>query len=116
MDLAAECGNFELVKWLHYNRDEGCTDALEYAAINGHLEIAEFLAVNRYLGCNEESLEGAVANGHLEVVQWLLNCFEFDILKGSVVAAFESNRFDILKLLIEHKEMQYLEQKGCSSD
>lgn len=44
MNRAAAHGHLEVVKWLHANRDEGCTTA---------------------------AMDGAAANGHLNVVQWL---------------------------------------------
>ena len=44
MNLAVEYGSFKLVKWLHYNSAEGCTEfAMDIAANNGNLEILEFL-------------------------------------------------------------------------
>jgi hypothetical protein len=34
----------DIIKWLHKNRTEGCTsDAMDWAADNGHLEIVRFL-------------------------------------------------------------------------
>jgi hypothetical protein len=34
----------EVVKFLHFNRTEGCTTkAMVWATMNGHLEIVEFL-------------------------------------------------------------------------
>ena len=37
MDCAAECGQMEVVIWLHHNRNEGCTtNAMDWAAEMGH--------------------------------------------------------------------------------
>ena len=47
MNLAAEYGHLEVVKWLHYNRKERCTkDAMNSAAEYGHLEIVKFFEEN----------------------------------------------------------------------
>jgi len=47
MDDAAENGHLEIVKWLHENRKEGCTDyAMDLAARRGHLEIVKWLEQN----------------------------------------------------------------------
>jgi hypothetical protein len=44
MDYAAYSRHLEVVKWLHANRDEGCTtDAMDDAAANGHTEVVEWL-------------------------------------------------------------------------
>jgi ankyrin repeat protein len=47
MNLAAEKGHLEVIKWLHENRDEGCTsDAMDWAAKNGHQEVVKYLREN----------------------------------------------------------------------
>jgi tRNA (Thr-GGU) A37 N-methylase len=51
MDYAARYGHLEVVKWLHANRREGCTvHAMDYAAQHGHLELVEWLHHNRTEG------------------------------------------------------------------
>ena len=43
MNTAAEYGSIKIIKWLHYNRCEGCTEyAMDIAADDGNLEILEF--------------------------------------------------------------------------
>jgi hypothetical protein len=40
-------GHFEVIKWLHINRFEGCTtDAINYATENDHLDITDWLKSN----------------------------------------------------------------------
>lgn len=52
MTCAARNGYLEFVKWLHYNRKEGCTKkAMDLAAMNGNLEVVKFLHYNRTEGC-----------------------------------------------------------------
>ena len=44
MDEAVRDGNLERLKFLHFNRTEGCTKtAMDDAAKNGHLEVIKFL-------------------------------------------------------------------------
>ena len=72
MDGAAEYGHLEIVKFLHENRTEGCTtDAMDYAARNGHLEIVKWLHENRKEGCTHLAMDWAAWNGHLKMVKWL---------------------------------------------
>ncbi|OQS03306.1 ankyrin repeat [Thraustotheca clavata] len=61
MDEAASQGHFEIVKYLHENRIEGCTKvAMDYAAADGHLEIVKFLHENRAEGCTTEAMDKAL--------------------------------------------------------
>jgi hypothetical protein len=79
---AAENGLLDVVKWLHFNRMEGCTDrTMIQAAWNGHLEVVKWLHEN-----HKEGYAGiiiiAAMRGHFEMVKWLY----------CQVVVFESNR------------------------
>jgi hypothetical protein len=51
---------------------DGCsTDAMNYAAWNGHLEVVKWLHANRSDGCSEDAVDYAAGYGHLET----LKCF-----------------------------------------
>jgi len=51
MDNAAEKGYLDIVKFLHFNRPEGCTmSAITGAAINGYIDVVKFLCENRNEG------------------------------------------------------------------
>ena len=68
MDYAAEKGNLEVIKWLHYNRNEGCTKkAMNWAANNGNLEIVKWLHENRKEGCTTDAMDWASGNGNIEI-------------------------------------------------
>jgi Ankyrin repeats (many copies) len=59
-------GHLEVVKWLHENRDEGCTgNAMWWAAKGGHLHVLQWLAENRREGMrpNSNSIDWAASNG-----------------------------------------------------
>lgn len=72
MDLAAEYESINIVKWLHYNRVDGCTEfALDIAANNGDIELLEFLHENRNEGCTMDALIYGADNNHLNIVKWL---------------------------------------------
>ncbi|KAL2911451.1 hypothetical protein HK105_209063 [Polyrhizophydium stewartii] len=84
MNLAAESGNLDLVKWIHTNRPEGCTElAMDGAATNGHLAVIRWLADNRTEGCTEKALYGAAQNGHLDVLMFLHKRYRKLFTKGS---------------------------------
>ncbi|KYR03031.1 hypothetical protein DLAC_11444 [Tieghemostelium lacteum] len=64
MDNAASNGNLKLLKFLHYNTNQGCsTNAMD----NGSLEVVKFLHENRSEGCTTYAMD----NGSLEVVKFL---------------------------------------------
>ena len=48
MDQAVIYGQLEIVKWLHENRNEGCSGhTIDHVAQHGHWEIVRFLKNNR---------------------------------------------------------------------
>mmetsp|Transcript_17703 Transcript_17703/g.28787 ORF Transcript_17703/g.28787 Transcript_17703/m.28787 type:complete len:112 (+) Transcript_17703:153-488(+) len=51
MDNAAKEGHLAVVKWLHKNRQECTTQAMNLSAWNGHLHVVEWLHANRSEGC-----------------------------------------------------------------
>ncbi|KAL3657633.1 hypothetical protein V7S43_017436 [Phytophthora oleae] len=72
MDYAAANGHLEVVQWLHMNRSEGCTTkAMNSAAKEGHLEVVKWLYRNRSEGCTFKALEKAIGHGQLRVACWL---------------------------------------------
>ncbi|OQR88244.1 hypothetical protein ACHHYP_07024 [Achlya hypogyna] len=72
MNVAAEYGHLEIVRYLHVARTEGCTKhAMDYAAKNGHLDVVAFLHANRNEGCSLYAMAAAASNGHMTTVQFL---------------------------------------------
>lgn len=72
MDYAAENGYLEMVQWLHTNRSEGCTTrAMNKAAKNGNLEMVRWLHEHRTEGCTARAMDKAAGKGQLHVVKWL---------------------------------------------
>ncbi|OWZ19407.1 hypothetical protein PHMEG_0006347, partial [Phytophthora megakarya] len=69
MNIAAENGHFDVLKWLHANRPEGCTTfAMNIAASKGNLAMVQWLHENRNDKCTKQAMDDAAENGHLEVV------------------------------------------------
>ena len=57
MDWAALNGHLPMVQWLHQNRTEGCTtDAMDWAAMEGHLHVVQWLHENRTEGCTTDAM------------------------------------------------------------
>eukprot|EP00639_Heterosigma_akashiwo_P004123 CAMPEP_0194577454 /NCGR_PEP_ID=MMETSP0292-20121207/12237_1 /TAXON_ID=39354 /ORGANISM="Heterosigma akashiwo, Strain CCMP2393" /LENGTH=698 /DNA_ID=CAMNT_0039429855 /DNA_START=64 /DNA_END=2160 /DNA_ORIENTATION=+ len=73
LDWAAMEGHLEMVKFLHENRSElgGCTAAaLTEATAQGHLAVVEYLTARRSEGLEPMGLTRAAAHGYLNVVEW----------------------------------------------
>ncbi|EGG20879.1 hypothetical protein DFA_00744 [Cavenderia fasciculata] len=69
---AGYSGNFEITKYLHENRTEGCSAlAMDNAAWRGDLEMVKWLHENRTEGCSTEAMNLATSRGNLEVLKWL---------------------------------------------
>ena len=73
MNAASREGYLEVVKWLHFNRSEGCsTNAIDLAAQNGHLGVVKWLHSNRSEGCSAYALLTAAQAGHKNIVKYLV--------------------------------------------
>jgi hypothetical protein len=65
-------GHLHVVKWLHENRKEGCTEwTMNYAARNGHLDVVKWLHEHRTEGCTLYAVMFASYNDHLHILQFL---------------------------------------------
>jgi hypothetical protein len=61
MTDATKNGCLEVVKWLHFNRREGCSHlALTRAAEKGHVEVVKWLVENR----SEASINTLISHGN----------------------------------------------------
>lgn len=61
-----------MLKWLHNNRAEGCTqEAADWAAGNGHIDVLHWLISTRRIGYSARAVEWATKNGHSESVALL---------------------------------------------
>lgn len=74
MDKAAANGHFNVVRWLHEHRTEGCTKvAMDRASLNGQLEIAQWLHTNRKERCTTNEMgwaaESVLCSGCMKIGQ-----------------------------------------------
>ena len=110
MDLASQYGNLDVVKWLHKNREEGCTtNAMDCAADKGHLDVVKWLHENRKEGCSIWAMNWAARNGHLDVVKWLHKNREEGCTDDAMDDAAASGHLDVCKWL--HKNRN----EGCKA-
>ena len=104
MDIAASNGDLPIVKWLHYNRKEGCTTfAMDWAASYGHLDVVKWLHHNRKEGCTCRAIDYAASNGHIEIVKWLHDNRKEGFSKDSIKKASNKGHYEIGKLLRRYK-------------
>ncbi len=104
MNWAAIRGHLEVVKFLHFNRKEGCSrDAMDKAAGNGHLDVVKFLHINRREGCSTDAMDNAAWMGHLDIVIWLHENRIEGCSAWAVRLATEMGQLDIVKWLHDNK-------------
>lgn len=113
---AARNGHLEVLEWLHLNRKIGYDeDVIAYAACNGHLHAVKFLHENKTELCTRNNaMNWAAGYGHLEVVKWLyFNSTEVRTWEAINYAA-RNGRLDIVKwLYFNSKVCPYLKREVC---
>ncbi|KAG9401652.1 hypothetical protein AC1031_009507 [Aphanomyces cochlioides] len=112
MAFASAMGSLEIVKFLHENRQEGCTtEAMDAACTNGHVDIVKFLMEHREERCSSEALSQAIYGGHLNVVKFLLENIH-DIEWDSIADEYDDKPLDGI-----HADMlEYLIARGAASN
>lgn len=94
LNNAVRSGNVEVVEFLHENCAslQCLTSAMDAAAARNHLEVVKFLHFNRTEGCAIEALRMVVSNNRPEVVKFLCeNRSEGDIIAAIPDAAFQGH-------------------------
>eukprot|EP00842_Homolaphlyctis_polyrhiza_P004009 jgi/Hompol1/4609/HPOL_000574-RA len=72
MNVAAQTGRIDIVRWLHENTTAGCTtEAMDRAASKGHLDVVMFLHTHRTEGCTYKAIDSAAREGHIDIVRFL---------------------------------------------
>ncbi|KAJ3106216.1 hypothetical protein HDU97_006849 [Phlyctochytrium planicorne] len=101
MDFAARNGHFEVVKFLHDHRTEGCSlSAIHGAAMIGRLDIVRFLHTHRSEMTSPHVLSGATRYGHLDVVKFLVeNGIGGEPSQAALDEAAAEGHIDVLKFL-----------------
>jgi hypothetical protein len=94
-----------VVKWLHWNRLEGCTtDAMDWAAGEGHLDMLKWLHSNRNEGFTIQAMERAARYGHLKVVMWLYTISK-TCSSTAIDNAAEFGHLGVVKFLCKHMRL-----------
>lgn len=104
MDLAAENGRLDIVKWLHEHRIEGCTTkAMDNAAGNGHLEVVKWLHGYRTEGCSAWAFSYAIRGDHRNTIEFL-----YDNYKHLVTKVTDATYMKLLPLIQENFKKTYV--------
>lgn len=111
IDEAAASGSLELVKWLHKNRKQECSDdAMSRAAYRSHIDIVQWLQNNREEYCSEETFHKCAEFGRLEMLKLFHeNEYEFDIDTFTMDWAAEAGHLEVVKWLHENRT------EGCTT-
>ncbi|KDO32625.1 hypothetical protein SPRG_02326 [Saprolegnia parasitica CBS 223.65] len=105
MDWAAANGHLDVVTFLHEKRSEGCTTkAMNRAAANGHLDVVTFLHEKRSEGCTTKAMNRAAANGHLDVVTFLHEKRTEGCTMAALSGATVEGHLDVVLFLVEHRD------------
>jgi hypothetical protein len=44
---------------------------MDWAAMNGHLDVVQWIHANRTEGCTANAMDWAVKYGHIHIIEWL---------------------------------------------
>jgi hypothetical protein len=103
MNLTAENGRLDILKFLHEIGYKCDYAAMDSAAEFGYMDIVQWLHENRAEGCSNYGIYGAALNGYPEIAKWLyLNRPECNI-DEAIQIAIDDNEHEIVKLLQDIK-------------
>ncbi|GAM20441.1 hypothetical protein SAMD00019534_036160 [Acytostelium subglobosum LB1] len=116
MDIAAGAGSLKIVRYLHENRNEGCSEyALSDAATQGHLDVVRYLQEKRGNKCNlEVALERAIIHGHLSIVEYLHRLTPNGCRHWMFKSAAEAGHHQVVKFLCDNQSNDQI--RYASSD
>lgn len=98
MDRTAANDHLNVVQWLDVNRGEGCsTSAMDGAARNGQRGMLKWLHKNSTVGCTAMAMSDAATAGHLEIVKWLHQQRAADYTNTAMYGAAMFGHLDIVK-------------------
>lgn len=114
IDLAAQAGCFELVKYFFDNGLKTHTNAaMDYAAAGGHFEILKFLHENSDIGFSSSAIKWAAGNNRYEIVKYLLEINKDLIRFPALSNCCMNGNDDILILLLDnypHITQDYIDE------
>ncbi|OQS02158.1 hypothetical protein THRCLA_05444 [Thraustotheca clavata] len=72
MDIAAERGDLEMIKYLFQGGNRSFSKiAMDIAATNGHFDVVKWLHLNLNIGCTWRAKKYAMNNGHNHIIDYL---------------------------------------------
>jgi len=102
IEVAAEQGNLEILKYCVAKRCPMDTDACAWAAYSGNLEILKYLREEARAPWDWATAEWAASEGHLHVLEYLFERkYEFQYVHGACCHAARYGHLDCLKFLHE---------------
>ncbi|CEG43432.1 FOG: Ankyrin repeat [Plasmopara halstedii] len=111
MDKAAMNGHLQIVQYLHEQSIGGCTvAAMDGAAKNGYLDVVKFLHAQRSEGCTVSAMDGAARSGHLEIVTFLHTNRREGCTTAAMDGAATRGYLEIVQYLHEHRS------EGCTTN
>jgi ankyrin repeat protein len=110
--IACEYGHFELAKFIHSQIGTvfDCGALLMSTAMNGHMEIAEWLVATNELPASKNNINTAFRmaciNGHIVIARWLITIYPNTDIHSNDNYAFkgacERGYLDVAKWLFQH--------------
>ena len=101
INMAAEIGNLEMVKFCVANECPINAEACAFAAQNGHLEVLKYLREEVKATWDLRTASWAAAKGHLHILEYLVERKYDQYSVYACAFAAENGHFDCLKYLHE---------------
>jgi ankyrin repeat protein len=99
---AALTGNFDLLKFFHYNDcDVFNKSVMDNASLNERMDIVRFLNDNRTEGCSSLAIDDLCVKGDLESVIWFLLFTDAEYTESAINWASEYGNLEIVEFLVE---------------
>jgi hypothetical protein len=98
MDVAAKCGNLEMIEWLHSNSREGCTTrAMDEAAKSGNVGFVRWLHEHRTERCSANAPVSVELIVDPHAVEWLV---ANGLAQEAAMDAIESVQVDVVEWML----------------
>ena len=111
MDMAAKCGNLDIVMWMSNVSTENFRNAMDLAAENGHLNILSWLHENRpEVVCTFNAMDKAAEKGYLHILMWLYDNTDAIHSKNILEKAAFNGQLMVVKWLEENISSYFREE------
>ena len=97
---AVEGGDINTIRWLNENNITGFSDRIANIVISwGRLDVAEYLHFNLGNCFGNDDVDTAAMEGHLDILEFLLNVCKLDCTFNAIDLASRGGYLEIVKLL-----------------